>query len=220
MNFPGFSPEDFLYFMDSDQFALVEYIRDSLHPRLRELGVEMAEHLGAEMGVTLRAQLRSGRWWKSPWATWVSLIVPYETYRSDNRRPRLSVIISDDQCLVGFVQNVWRRRWKNLTRHSKDLANLMAEAVSGRPSLQLALVHWVQGQQQEWERRTSVFPTPAQLLRSAAEWGQDFVLVGKIYPFPQEADLLTSPRFAETALEVLRKAYPLYYYAFDVTLGT
>ena len=217
MEFAGFSPEDFLYFMDSDQFALVQYVRDSLHPRLRDFGLELATELGQQVGAELRAQLRSGRWWKNPWATWTSLVLPQEWNRSDNRRPRLSVFVSEEECLVGFMQNVWRPRWEKLVRRPDGLISAMERVAEGRPKLQFALVHWVKNTANHWQRRTSVFETPSELLRAAAEWGQDFVMVGRSYPFPQEEKLLTSPRFADVALSVLKKAWPLYRYAFEQT---
>ncbi len=219
MDFPGFSPEDFLYFMDDDHFALVEYVRDSLHPRLRDLGLKLAEELGRQVGVEFRAQLRSGRWWKTPWATWTSLILPDEKNRSDNRRPRLSVFVAEEECMVGFMQNVWRPRWKSLAKRPEGLAKAIDKAASGRPKLQLALTHWEKGARKQWERRTALCASATELLALAAQWGQDFVVVGKVYPFPQEAELLTSPAFAETALRVLKKAWPVYRYAFEQTEG-
>ena len=219
MPFPGFLPEDFLYFMDSDQFALVEYIRDLLHPRLRELGLDLARELGKQLGVEFRAQLRSGRWWKHPWATWTSLILPEERNRSDNRRPRLSVFVAEEECMVGFMQNVWRPRWKSLVKRPEGLIKVMDKAASGRPKLQFALGHWTKSEDSEWERHTSVFGSATELLAAAAQWGQDFVVVGKVYPFPKQADFLTSPAFADTALTILKKAWLVYRYAFEQTEG-
>jgi hypothetical protein len=219
MDFPGFRPEDFLSFMDSDRFALVEYIRDSLHPRLREFGLELARELGTQLGVEFRAQLRSGRWYKSPWGTWTSLILPDERNRSDNRRPRLSVFLDENECLVGFMQNVWRPRWKRLVKQPEGLLKVMDKAASGRPKLQFALVHWVKDGDGQWERQTPTFGSAKDLLAAAAEWGQDFVLVGKVYPFPQQADFLTSPAVAQTALTILKRAWPVYKHAFERTEG-
>ncbi|MBM3502102.1 MAG: hypothetical protein FJX74_25905 [Armatimonadetes bacterium] len=219
MDFPGFSPEDFLYFLDDDRFARVEYIRDVLHPRLRDLGLELAEELGRQLGVEFRAQLRSGRWWKTPWATWTSLVLPEERHRSDNRRPRLSVFVSEEECLVGYMQNVWRPRWKTLAKRPEGLVQAIDKAASGRPKLQLALVHWEKNAQKQWERRTTVCTTAAELLALAAEWGQDFVLVGHVYPFPQQVKLLSSPAFAGKAVAALKKAWPVYRYAFEQTEG-
>jgi hypothetical protein len=219
MSFPGFSPEDFLYFMDDDRFALVEYIRDCLHPRLRDLGLELAEETGRLLGVEFRAQLRSGRWWKTPWATWTSLILPDEKQRSDNRRPRLSVFVSEEECMVGYMQNVWRPRWKSLARKPEGLVKAVDKAASGRPKLQLALIHWEKGAKQQWQRRTTPCANAAELLALAAQWGQDFVLVGKVFPFPQEVKLLTSPAFADKAAAILKKAWPAYRYAFEQTEG-
>ena len=210
MRFPGFQPEDFLSFMDSDQFALVEYVRESLHPRLRDLGLELAQALGDQVRTEFRAQLRSGRWYKSPWGTWTSLILAKEKTRSDNRWPRLSVFVDQNECLVGFMQNVWRRRWKNLVKKPEGLIQAMDKAASGRPKLHLALAHWTKNDEQEWERQTSRFKTAAELLAAAAQWGQDFVVVGKVYPFPQQVELLTSEAFAGDALTILRKAWPVY----------
>jgi len=217
MRFPGFEPEDFLSFLDSDRFALVEYIRDSLHPRLRDLGLQLAAEVGRQLGVEFRAQLRSGRWWKTPWATWTSLVLPDEKNRSDNRRPRLSVFLDENECLVGYMQNVWRPRWKSLVKRPAGLIKAIDKAASGRPKLQLALAHWTKGEDNEWERHTSSFGNATDLLAAAAEIGQDFVLVGKILPFPQQVDLLTSPAFADTAATVLKKAWPIYKVAFEQT---
>jgi hypothetical protein len=219
MDFPGFVPEDFLQFMDSDQFALVEYVRDSLHPRLRDFGLGLAADLGRQLSVEFRAQLRSGRWWKTPWATWTSLILPDESQRSDNRRPRLSVFVSETECMVGFMQNVWRPRWKSLVKRPEGLAKAIDKAASGRPKLQLALMYWVKGARNEWQRRTTLCTNATELLALAAQRGQDFVLVGKVYLFPQQAKLLTSPAFAQTVARVLRKAWPVYRYAFEQTEG-
>jgi uncharacterized protein YktB (UPF0637 family) len=47
MDFEGFRPEDFLYFLDSDLGARVDYLKESLHPRLRDLGHELAAELRA-----------------------------------------------------------------------------------------------------------------------------------------------------------------------------
>jgi uncharacterized protein YktB (UPF0637 family) len=215
MAFSGFSPEDFLYFMDSDQFALVEYIRDSLHPRLREFGLALAAELGKQLNVEFRAQLRSGRWWKHPWATWTSLILPDERQRSDNRRPRLSVFVAEEECMVGFMHNVWRPRWKRLAKRPEGLVRAIDKAASGRPRLQLALAHWEKNAENRWERRTTLCKTATELLALAAERGQDFVVVGRAYPFPKEVDLLTSPEFPQTALAVLKRAWPVYRYAFE-----
>jgi hypothetical protein len=117
------------------------------------------------------------------------------------------------------MQNVWRSRWKNLVKRPEGLAKAMAGAASGRPKLQFALAHWSKGEAGQWERRTTLHATPEALLQAAAELGQDFVLVGKRYPFPQQADLLTSPAFADEALKVLQRAWPVYRYAFEQTEG-
>ena len=213
MDFAGFHPEDFLYFMDSDQLEKVRYIKEELHPRLRDFGHALAGGLTRAIGVSLRPQLRSGRWYKNPWATWVSLIYPDERQRSDNRRPRLSVFLDDTECIVGFQQNVWRPRWKRLVRTSRPaLEKAMEQAASGRPKLDLILSYWT-----HHERQTMAHGSPAELLDAAEVWGQDFVVVGKAYPFPQKADLLTSPDLAEDALSVLRKAFPVYKLAFEQT---
>jgi hypothetical protein len=183
------------------------------------LGLELARELGARLGVEFRAQLRSGRWWKTPWATWTSLILPDETLRSDNRRPRLSVFVSEEECLVGFMQNVWRPRWKTLAKRPEGLVKVIDKAASGRPKLQLALIHWEKTAKNRWQRRTTHCANATELLALAAQWGQDFVLVGKTYPFPQEARLLTSPAFADKAASILKQAWPVYRYAFEQTEG-
>jgi hypothetical protein len=217
MTFSGFLPEDFLRFLDSDLEARVAYMRDDLHPRLRDLGWELVEELRKRLSIELRAQLRSGRWFRHPWASWVTLILPEEKVRSDNSRPRLCVLVDQQECLVGFMQCVWKRRWKALAKHAAALEKVMGKATRGTPKLQLALAHWVKQPDDTWERTTSCFKTPKALLAAAAQWGQDFVIVGRVYPFPPEADLLTSPRFAEEAAEVLQKAWPVYRCAFEET---
>jgi len=220
MTFEGFRPEDFLYFLDDDRLTVVEYVRDSLHPRLRDFGHDLAAGLRESLGVELRPQLRSGRWYKNPWGTWTSLILPREKVRSDNRRPRLCVFIDEHECLVGFMQNVWRERWKRLVKQRRaDLIRTIDKASSGRPKLHLALVHWIRYEGETYERETLRFKTAAELLEAADELGQDFVCVGRVYPFPPEADRLTSPDFATDALKVLKKAWPVYSYAFEQTAG-
>lgn len=207
----GFDPKDFLYFLDSDKVEKVRYIRDELHPRLREFGRDLAAGLDRRLGVTLRPQLRSGRWYKNPWGTWVSLVYPDEPRRSDNRRPRLSVFLDEDECIVGYQQNVWRPRWKRLVeKHRKPLERVMRRASA--EGLELGLCHWA-----DHERTTTLYKTPAELLDAAKQWGQDFVVVGRVYPFPQEVDRLTSPKFADEALDVMAQAFPVYKRAFEAT---
>ncbi|MGQ9731066.1 MAG: hypothetical protein ACUVX8_07295, partial [Candidatus Zipacnadales bacterium] len=170
------------------------------------------------LGVELRAQLRSGLWYKNPWGTWVSLIIPEEQNRSDNRRPRLSVFLDEYGCMVGFMQNVWRARWKQLLKnHHDEFARLIDQSAQGQPRLQLTLLHWTKGPTETWERRISHFKTATELLRAASEWGQDFVCVGQVYPFPQEADLLISSVFGDQVLTVFHRAWPVYRAAFQWT---
>ena len=93
----GFDPEDFLYFLDSDKVEKVRYIRDELHPRLREFGRDLAAGLDRRLGVTLRPQLRSGRWYKNPWGTWVSLARTWlENLGDDCPDVPLRVLVNDD----------------------------------------------------------------------------------------------------------------------------
>jgi len=214
MSFQGFQPEDFLYFLDSDLEARVNYLKDELHPRLRDFGWELAGELGKRLSIELRAQLRSGRWFRHPWATWVTLVLPEERVRSDNARPRLCVFVDEHEAIVGFIQCVWKPRWQNLVKSPAGLEKAMNQAARGTPKLQLALGHWVK-QDSTWERRTSLFRTAKQLLAAAAEFGQDFAIVGRSYPFPPEVDRLTSPGFADEAVEVLQAAWPVYRYAFE-----
>jgi hypothetical protein len=217
MDFQGLRPEDFLRFLDSDLEARVEYIRDELHPRLRDLGHQLAEELRKRMQIELHPQLRSGRWFKHPWGTWVTLILPDEKVRSDNKRPRLCVYVDEHHAAVGFMQSVWQRRWKSLVRQPAGLEKAVNGTTRGTPKLQLALTHWAKQADGTWDRSTTRFRTAKDLLAAAAQWGQDFVTVGRIYPFPPEADLLLSPRFAPTAADVLQKAWPVYRYAFEGT---
>ena len=145
----------------------------------------------------------------------MSLIYPDEPQRSDNKRPRLSVFLDENECIVGYQQNIWRPRWQRLaSRHSKALANRMNEAAKGRPKLEFILSHWV-----DHERRTTTFDSAEELIHAAGEWGQDFVTVGKVYPFPQKADFLTSPAFGEEALAIVKKAFPIYRFAFEKSTG-
>ena len=215
MDFQGFDAKDFCYFLDNDKAEKVDYIKGELHPRLREFGWELRDELKKALGIELRSQLRSGRWFKNPWGSWVSLIYPDEPQRSDNRRPRLSVFLDEDECIVGYQQNIWRPRWQRLvSRHRKALASRMTSVASGETGLEFILSHWV-----DQQRRTTVFDSAGELLDAAAEWGQDFVAVGRRYPFPQEAEFLTSPALGEEALAVLKQAFPLYRFAFEKSAG-
>ena len=81
--------------------------------------------------------------------------------------------------------------------------------------LEFALAHW----EERWQRRTTIYDSPAKLLDAAGKIGQDFVCVGKVYRFPQQADFLTSPDFGEEALAILEQAFPLYKFAFEKTEG-
>jgi hypothetical protein len=208
MDFTGFDPEDFQAFVDRSLSARVEYIRDVLHPRMRALGEALARRLAEKTGVELRCQLRSGRWHRNPWATWVSVITPTEPERSDPSRPRLSVFLDPEEVIAGFCQTLWRPRWKKVARRASQLANVISSA-GKQGKLDIAIAHWG-----DEGRTTLKYRTAGRALAAAAELGQDFFIVGRNYLWPDTQRLLCSRRFLDEAAAVFEAAWPVYHFAF------
>ena len=185
----------------------MEYIRDRLHPRLRALGQELAARLESRTGVELRCQLRSGRWHRNPWATWVSVVAAAETERSDPNRPRLSVFMDGDEVIAGYCQSIWRKRWREVVRR-KGLAEVIDE-VAKKGRLKIGIAHWEEG-----VRRTIQYRSGKRALEAAAELGQDFFVVGRTYLWPDKEPLVCSARFLEEVDAVFAAAWPVYHLAF------
>lgn len=220
MAFEGFREEDFAIFLEPDEAVRVDYIRDALHPRLRVLGAEMAESLGRAVDMKLRSQLRSGRWHKNPWATWISLVSVEEKVRGDPKRPRLTVFLDHQEVMVGFSQSVWQADWTRLVDQFPPLASLIDDTAQDG-GLEIAIAHWVQDEAgtsrwagETWRRETKRYTTGKQALKDATRLGQDFFLLGRTYPWPKRKSLLVSPDFSKEALAVLEASWPLYHLAF------
>ena len=220
MSFEGFQERDFSIFLEPDEDARVDYIRDHLHPRLRNLGQELSRALSEAVGMPIRSQLRSGRWHKTPWATWVSLVSTDETVRSDPKRPRLTVFLDHLEAMVGFSQSIWQPRWARLVDEFTPLADLIDDTAR-EGDLEILIAHWTESEKgtsrwqgSSWERDTIRYRSGKKALRAAARLGQDFFLLGRTYPWPQHKSLLSSPDFETEALEVLEAAWPLYHLAF------
>ncbi|MFQ5810590.1 MAG: hypothetical protein ACE5JM_13320 [Armatimonadota bacterium] len=203
-----FEPDDFLVFLDPDDSARLQYMRDELHPRLRDLGERLRDALGERAGTELRCQLRSGRWHKATWGTWVSVVSPQERRRSDPKRPRLMVFIDEREAQAGFAVNIWSSAWEIVT---KDIAGFAeaADAAAQGGDLEIAVAHWDQG-----DRQTLQYDGARAAVAAAEDLGQDWLLVGATYPWPERADLLCSPEFFDDALRVLDGAWPVYQWAF------
>jgi uncharacterized protein YktB (UPF0637 family) len=213
--FKGFREKDFAIFLEPEQAARVDYIRDHLHPRLRDLGTELAGHLSRSVDVALRCQIRSGHWHKNPWATWISIISVEEKIRSDPKRPRLGVFLDHREALVGYLQSIWQPRWKELVEGFPPLAEL-TDDTAREGKLQIAIGHWIRPKEEgaEWERETIRYRTAKAALKAASRLGQDFFLLGRTYPWPDRKDLLCSSAFTAEARSVLEAAWPLYHLAF------
>jgi len=208
MDFRGFDPEDFQAFVDRSLSARVEYIRDVLHPRMRSLGEALAKRLEEKTGVELRWQLRSGRWHRNPWATWVSVISPTEPERSDPSRPRLSVFLDPEEVIAGFCQSIWRPRWKKVARRASKFGEVISSAAK-QGKLEVGIAHW-----DEEGRTTLKYPNAKRALAAASELGQDFFIVGRNYLWPDAQRLLCSAKFLDEAAEVFEAAWPVYHFAF------
>jgi hypothetical protein len=208
MNQATFEPDDFLIFLDEDQGARVEYMRDELHPRLHDLGERLRDALSERAGADLRCQLRSGRWHKKPWATWVSLVSSRELRRSDPKRPRLMVFVDEREAQAGFALNIWSSAWEIVTKDADGFAEV-ADAAAQGGDLEIAIAHWAQG-----ERETLQYANAAAAVAAADQLGQDWLLVGATYPWPECAELLCSPDFFDEALCALESAWPVYEWAF------
>jgi len=208
MSTSTFEPDDFLIFLDPDEPARVEYIRDELHPRLRELGERLRDALGERVDTELRCQLRSGRWHKTPWGTWVSIVSRQERGRSDPKRPRLVVFIDEREAQAGFALNIWSPAWEIVTKDAEAFASVV-DAAAHKGGLEIAIAHWARG-----DRETLHYDSADAAVEAAEELGQDWLLVGATYPWPDRADLLCSPQFFDEALRVLDSGWPVYQWAF------
>lgn len=219
MEFAGFKPDDFHTFIFDPPVLKVAYIRDSLHPRLRVLGESLARELTASVGAELRCQLRSGRWHKTPWATWVSIISVQETVRSDPHRPRLSVFIDQHEVIIGFCHNVWPDTWQKTLKAAPGLAQAMDNAAQ-RGKIKVGLAYWAEGDKKgAWERQTDFFSRARDAFAAAKRIGHDFIFVGRAYPWPKEEKRLCSPAIAQESLRVLKAAWPAYHCAFFQAKG-
>lgn len=220
MPFEGFREQDFTIFLEPDEAIRVDYIRDSLHPRLRGLGAELAESLSGLVDMRLRSQLRSGRWHKNPWATWVSLVSVEEKVRGDPKRPRLTVFLDYQEVMVGSCQSIWQPDWARLADEFPPLVELIDDTARDG-GLDIAIAHWVQDEAgasrwagETWRRETKHYATGKQALKDATRLGQDFFLLGRTYAWPKRKFLLVSPDFSKEALAVLEASWPLYHLAF------
>ncbi|MGD8240849.1 MAG: hypothetical protein PVH68_20025, partial [Armatimonadota bacterium] len=192
-----FEPDDFLIFLDRDDAARVEYMRDELHPRLRDLGERLRDALGERAGAELRCQLRSGRWHRATWGTWVSVVSSQERRRSDPKRPRLMVFVDEREAQAGFAVNIWSSAWETVTKNVAGFA-AAADAAAQGGDLAIAIAHWGKG-----ERQTAQYDRARDAVKAAGALRQDWLLVGATYPWPERAHLLCSPEFFDEALRVL-----------------
>jgi len=220
MMFEGFQEQDFTIFLEPDEPTRVAYIRDQLHPRLRVLGEEVSEPLSARVGMQLRCQLRSGRWHKNPWATWVSLVSEEEKVRGDPKRPRLAIFLDHQEAMVGFSQSIWQPEWEQLVDGFPPLANLIDDTARDG-GLEIVIAHWIKDeagtstwQGEKWRRETTRYVGGKKAIAAARRLGQDFFLLGRTYAWPQRKSLLCSPAFCGEALAVLEACWPLYHLVF------
>ncbi len=203
-----FEPDDFLIFLDPDEAARVAYVRDELHPRLRRLGERLRDALSDRTGATLRCQLRSGRWHKTPWGTWVSVVSAQERRRSDPKRPRLMVFGDEREAQVGFAINIWSTAWEIVTKDPEGFAEA-ADVAARDGELEILIAHWESG-----DREILRYDSAREAVQAAEDLGQDWLLVGRAYPWPEQAELICSPEFFDEALRVLEGAWPVYQWAF------
>ncbi len=209
----GFKPDDFYAFENEDIRSRIEHIKTDLHPRLKALGEQICKSFCEETAVSLRCQLRSGRWFRTPLWTNVSLIAPEEEIRSDVRRPRLSIHIDNERVIAGFCQSVWRREWKEVCEDKCALIE-MIDSTAELAGLQIGLLHWVDA----GTREIYTFSSASAALEEATRRGQDFFFVGHVYPWPDKRQVLCSSLFMESAQRAIFSAWPIYEYAFYIAL--
>ncbi len=207
---PGFEPDDFLAFEQPDVYSRIEYVKKHLHPRLRALGEEIRKSFHAVKATDLRCQLRSGRWYKTPLWTHVSLVAP-EEQRSDIKRPRLLVYIDGKRVIAGFCHTLWSPEWKRLCRDEPSLLRVM-DSVVRSGELQVGILHRTESGSGE----ILPFSKSNDALLAAAQVRQDFLFVGRVYPWPDERELLCSPSFLSPAQDAMLSAWPVYEYAFYI----
>jgi len=205
----GFVPDDFFAFEQTDVHFRIEYIKDHLHPRLRALGDQIRKSFLENKAIDLRCQLRSGRWYKLPLWTNVSLVAPEEEKRSDTRRPRLSVYIDDKRVIAGFCQAIWRPEWKKVCEDESTLIEVI-DSTARSGELQIGILH----RRGKGSGEIFTFSKASAALAEGARLRQDFLFVGRIYPWPDEQQLLCSPSFLASAQKTMLSAWPIYEYAF------
>lgn len=210
--FTGFKLEDFLIFEEPNLSLRVEYIKSSLHPRLKKLGEIIQDRLSMDTGLPLSCQLRSGRWFRLPYWTCVSIIAQEEVHRTDPRRPRLSIYLDRKEAMVGFCQTLWKPEWKKVAEDLDSFANVINSTISSNKA-QIAVAHWTDN-----DRETLIFPDALHGLSEANRLGQDFFFVGRTYPWPAQKSILCSSDFLDEADFVLKLVWPIYYYAFYIRL--
>jgi hypothetical protein len=206
----GFEPDDFFVFEQTDVNFRIEYIKNHLHPRLRALGDQIRKFF-LENNINLRRQLRSGRWYKEPQLLWthVSLVAPEEERRSDPKRPRLSVYIDEKRVIAGFCHNLWSPEWKKICEDEPALIEVIDTTVM---SGQIGILHRTETGSGE----LLTFSRTSDAIAAAAQFRQDFLFVGRVYPWPDEQQLLCSPSFLASAQKAMFSAWPIYEYAFYI----
>ena len=214
----GFQPDDFFVFEDPDTVFRVGYIKEELHPRLRELGKQISKAFLRNRAIELRSQLRSGRWFRWPYWTNVSLISPEETNRGDGKRPRLSIYIDDKRVITGFCHSIWSKGWKIACKDERELAKVI-DSTAKASKLQIGIMHWTEwGETEKPNSEISTFTKANMAIKKATQIGQDFLFVGRYYPWPDEKNILCSESFIESAQQVLFSAWPIYEYVFNIKM--
>lgn len=207
----GFEPGDFFAFEQTDVNFRIEYIKNHLHPRLRALGDQIRKFFLENETIDLRRQLRSGRWYKMPLWTHVSLVAPEEEKRSDAKRPRLSVYIDDKRVIAGFCYTLWSPEWKKVCKDEPALIEVI-DSTARSGELQIGILHRTGRGMGE----IFTFSKTSDALVATARIRQDFLFVGHVYPWPNEQQLLCSPSFLTSAQKTMLSAWPIYEYAFYI----
>ncbi|MFQ6044218.1 MAG: hypothetical protein ACE5PV_25470 [Candidatus Poribacteria bacterium] len=206
----GFEPDDFFAFEQTDIYFRIEYIKNHLHPRLRALGDQIRKYF-LENNIHLRHQLRSGRWYKMPIWTHVSLIALEEERRSDPKRPRLSVYIDEKRVIAGFCHTLWRPEWKKVCKDEPALIEVI-DSTARSGELQIGILH----RTERGVGEIFAFSKASDALAATAQAKQDFLFVGSLYPWPDQQQLLCSPSFLPSAQKAMISAWPIYEYAFYI----
>jgi hypothetical protein len=205
---PEFEPSDFFTFEEEDIHYKIDYIKGNLHPRLKAMGEAIRIAFLECKGIELRSQLRSGRWFKMPLWTNVSLIASEETKRSDSRRPRLSIRIDENGVIAGFFLTIWSPEWKKVREEERQLIEVI-DSTAKAGKLQIGILNWTQE-----GKRILTFPNARDAIAKATKLRQDFAFVGRYYHFPNERELLYSPLFLSSAQEAIFLAWPVYEFVF------